>query len=58
MIAFCGVLVFMIRSTLLGAAEKRNITSVFQKILLNHLQLVVLTASFDFKWPEKIASFF
>jgi hypothetical protein len=57
-IIFTGVLIFLIRSTLLGAHERRNITSVFQKILLNHIQLVVLTASFDFKWPDSVTSFF
>ncbi len=31
------VVVFMIRSTLNGALEKKNVTSIFQKILLNHL---------------------
>lgn len=51
-------IVFMIRSTLKGASERRNITSVFQKILLNHFQLVILTANFDFKWPAIVMSFF
>ena len=51
-------MVFMIRSTLNGAAEVKNITSVFQKILLNHIQLIVLTASFDFSWPDLVMSFF
>jgi hypothetical protein len=57
-IAFVVALIFMIRSTLNGAGEKRNITSVFQKILLNHFQLVVLTSSFDFKWPSSVSGFF
>lgn len=52
------MLIFLIRSTLQGAHERRNITSVFQKILLNHIQLVVLTASFDFKWPDSVTGFF
>ena len=36
-IAFIIVILFMIRSTLKGASEVRNITSVYQKILLNHV---------------------
>ncbi len=34
---FSGVIIFMIRSTLLGAHEKNNITNIFFKILMNHL---------------------
>ncbi|CDW85402.1 UNKNOWN [Stylonychia lemnae] len=52
------VIVFMIRSTLQGAADVKNITSVFQKILLNHIQLIVLTASFDFSWPQMVVNYF
>eukprot|EP00347_Sterkiella_histriomuscorum_P009701 403340212 len=52
------VIGFMIRSTMKGAADTKNITSVFQKILLNHIQLIVLTASFDFNWPEIVLSYF
>lgn len=47
-----GALIFMIRSTLQGAKSKNNLTSIFFKIMMNHLQLVLLTASFDFKWPD------
>jgi len=52
------VILFLIRSTLKGAVEKKNVTSIYSKILMNHLQLLLLTASFDFEWPEKIESFF
>ncbi|CDW86060.1 UNKNOWN [Stylonychia lemnae] len=52
------VIIFMIRSTLNGAANVKNTTSVFQKIILNHIQLIVLTASFDFKWPQIVLDFF
>ena len=48
----------MIKSTLKGAANIKNITSVFQKILLNHIQLIVLTASFDFNWPQIVLDYF
>ncbi|CDW88760.1 UNKNOWN [Stylonychia lemnae] len=52
------VIAFMIRSTLQGAADVKNITSVFQKILLNHIQLIVLTASFNFSWPQIVVNYF
>eukprot|EP00347_Sterkiella_histriomuscorum_P008156 403346168 len=57
-IAMIAVIVFLIRSTLNGAAETKNVTSVFQKILLNHIQLLMVTASFDFDWPKILISFF
>ena len=41
-----------------GAADIKNITSVFQKILLNHIQIIALTASFDFNWPKVILQYF
>ncbi|CDW83118.1 UNKNOWN [Stylonychia lemnae] len=52
------IAVFLIRSTLHGAANLKNKTSVFQKILLNHIQLIVLTSSFDFDWPQLVLSYF
>ncbi|CDW88757.1 UNKNOWN [Stylonychia lemnae] len=52
------IVIFLIRSTLNGARDKRNITSVYLKILMNHLQVIVLTAQFDFQWPQKILDFY
>ena len=48
----------MIRSTLNGALQRKNIQSVYIKILMNHLQLILLTASFDFNWPQNVEDFF
>lgn len=48
----------MIRSTLSGALQRKNIQAVYIKILMNHLQLIVLTASFDFDWPKRILKLF
>ena len=42
------VIVFVIRSTFKGAIEKKNVTSIYFKIMMNHLQLLLLTASFNF----------
>lgn len=52
------IVVFLIRSTLRGAADSKNVISVFQKILLNHIQLIMLTSSFDFSWPTVVKEFF
>ena len=51
-------IVFIVRSTLSGALEKKNVQSVYIKLLMNHLQLLVLTASFDLRWPDNVSSFF
>ena len=48
----------MIRSTLAGAKELKNVTSIYMKILMNHIQLILLTASFDFSWPDEVNAFF
>ena len=52
------VIVFLIRSTLNGAKDKKNVTSIYTKILMNHLQLILLTSSFEFKWPDFVKEFF
>ena len=51
LVAAIVLVVLMIRSTLNGALEVRNVTSIYQKIILNHVQLIVLTSSFNFNWP-------
>ena len=54
---FVGMLagiVFLVRSTLQGALEKKNFLSVYFRILMNHFQLLTLTASFDLDWPEQL----
>ena len=53
-----GVIVLMIRSTLAGASQLKNVQSVYYKILLNHMQLIMLTASFNLNWPEMVQEFF
>eukprot|EP00347_Sterkiella_histriomuscorum_P024148 403332142 len=52
------LIVFIVRSTLLGAKEQKNITNIFIKIMMNHLQLILLTASFNFAWPSMVVDFF
>ena len=52
------VLLWIIRSTLVGAKDSTNITSVYLKILMNHLQILLLTASFNFYWPAQVEKLF
>ena len=51
-------LIIIIKSTLDGALIKKNLQSIYIKILMNHLQLIVLTASFDFDWPDNVTEFY
>ncbi|CDW90561.1 UNKNOWN [Stylonychia lemnae] len=41
-----------------GAVAKRNIISIYSKILMNHLQLIMLSAQFNFQWPKEVADFY
>jgi len=38
----------MVRSTLAGATQQKNNTSIYMKILMNHFQLILLVSSFNF----------
>ena len=58
LIAVVIFICWLIRSTLAGAKEKKNVTSIYTKILMNHIQLILLTASFNFKWPDVVQKFF
>ena len=57
-IAYLVSLVITVRSTLSGALNKKDIQSVYIKILLNHFQLLTITASFDFRWSPQIIDMF
>jgi hypothetical protein len=48
----------MVKSNQNSEKEKKNYLPVYIRIFMNHLQLLVLTASFDLEWPENLQSFF
>lgn len=48
---------FLIKGTLANA-KKDNTHSVFNKILMNHMQMLLITASFDLDWPEEVNDIF
>lgn len=52
------IIVLIIKSTLDGALVRKNLQSVYMKILMNHLQLILLTASFNFDWPDDVTKFY
>ena len=54
-----GVFVFfMVRSSLEAATKKKAVHSVYLRIMMNHLQMIVLTASFNLDWPQLVIDFF
>ena len=58
-LAVALIVVFIItKSTLDGALVRKNLQSIYFKILMNHLQLIFLSASFDFDWPSNVEGFF
>ena len=58
MVGALALVAFMVRSTLAGANDKNNVTGIYIKILMNHIQLIMLTASFNFDWPDQVTSLF
>ena len=52
------VLVFAVRAVLKSSIKEENVQSVFAKILLNHVQMISITASFDMDWPESVKYIF
>ena len=49
---------FMVKSTIEAAIKKKAVHSVYLRIMMNHLQMIVLTASFNLDWPQLIIDFF
>ena len=56
-IAWIIGIAIMVRS-LIKSALKSSPTSIYLKILFNHIQLMSITSSFNFQWPSSIVSFF
>lgn len=48
----------MVKAVLASALAEENTQSVFGKILLNHLQMITITASFDMDWPFHVKYIF
>ena len=48
---------FLVRSTLKGAVKASN-SSVFYKIMMNHLQMLIITSDFDMSWPVQVEYIF
>ena len=50
-------LCILINSTIKGALKASD-SSVFNKILMNHLQMLIITSDFDMDWPSQVVQIF
>lgn len=57
-IGFIILVCILVVSTLKGAKDKRNINSALQKIILSHVQMIIIISYFDFNWTPEINTFF
>lgn len=55
---FIVFLVFMIRVTLNSVKNRKSVLPIYMKLLLNHLHLIILVASFELDWPAQVKQFF
>ena len=49
-----AVIVVFIKVTIASTKSKKSNVSVYLKIIANHLQLIVITLSFDLDWPSQV----
>jgi len=52
------VLIVTIRTAIVAARKPRSYYAIYIKILLNYLQLVMLTSSFQMRWPSYMEELF
>lgn len=52
------IVVILLRFTFVGMKEKSGLGSVYLRVLINHIHIVLLTAAFNFEWPTSLRDFF
>ncbi|TNV88085.1 hypothetical protein FGO68_gene10378 [Halteria grandinella] len=56
--AFVVLITVLVNSNRVNSKNEKNYLPVFFRILVNHLQILYLTASFELDWPEEILNFY
>ncbi|TNV88043.1 hypothetical protein FGO68_gene7468 [Halteria grandinella] len=56
--AFIVLIVILVNSNRVNSKNEKNYLPVFFRILVNHLQILYLTASFELEWPEELLNFY
>lgn len=46
------VIIILIKFTIQGSGKKRNIVTVYNRIILNHVQMLVIIYGLDLEWPN------
>ncbi|CAI2387538.1 unnamed protein product [Moneuplotes crassus] len=46
------VIIILIKFTIQGSGRKRNIATVYNRIILNHVQMLVIIYGLDLDWPD------
>jgi len=50
--------IFLIKTIIQGAASPNNTYAVFTKILMNHMQMLLIISSFDMAWTKQVLMIF
>ena len=48
----------LVKTVIQGAASSNNTYSVFTKILMNHMQMLLIISSFDMAWSKEVLLIF
>lgn len=48
----------MIKTTMASAYKPKSLHSIYIKIFMNYLQLVMLTTTFNLDWPNEVKDLF
>lgn len=52
------IVIFIIKSVIDGSTDKTNVSSIYMRILMNHVHLIVFTSTFNFNWSDLIHRLF
>jgi hypothetical protein len=52
------ILFVLVKLTIQGSNNKRNILAVYNRVLVNHIQMVIIIYSFRLKWGGQFESYY
>ncbi|TNV74916.1 hypothetical protein FGO68_gene4333 [Halteria grandinella] len=58
LLGFVVIIAILVISNKASTKNEKNYLPVFLRILVNHIQILYLTASFDLEWPEELMRFY
>ncbi|CAG9321390.1 unnamed protein product [Blepharisma stoltei] len=57
-VALSALAFIMVLTTIKSAFKPKKLTSIYIKIMLNYLQMVILTSTFKLNWPSEVLEIF